>query len=196
SRLNNGVTSAWAEIARVSSVESGDSSGPVRRELLQQALTARKGGRIGTAGRGVIALRFDDAPTAFTAKVLPLLRERNLPFTRVSTSDSIASTGETITDTDLTAMQDYCIADGGEVWNHGRDHANASGDEAIYDNLIGALHKLREKMPRIPVDCFSPPGGAVTYGGYMPAYAVSNWSDTYAGRLLMAHHALASGYFQ
>ena len=196
SRLNTGAPSEWAEIARVSAMESGDSSGPVRRELLQQALTARKGGRIGTAGRGVIALRFDDAPTAFTAKVLPLLRERNLPFTRVSTSDSIASTGETITDTDLTAMQDYCIQDGGEVWNHGRDHANASGDAAIYDNLIGALHKLREKMPRIPIDCFSPPGGAVTYGGYMPAYAVSNWSDTYAGRVLMAHHALASGYFR
>lgn len=196
SRLNNGATSVWAEVAMVSNMESGDTAGVVRRDLLRQGLTARKGGTIGTAGRGVIALRFDDAPTDFTAKVLPLLQERGLPFTRVSTSDSIASTGETITDTDLSEMQDYCIQDGGEVWNHGRDHANATGDAAIYDNLIGSLHKLREKMPRIPIDCFAPPGGAVTYGGYMPAYAISNWSDSYAGRLLMAHHALASGYFQ
>lgn len=196
SRLNNGTISAWAEVAMISGMESGDTSGTVRRDLLRQGLTARKGGTIGTAGKGVVALRFDDAPADFATKVLPLLRERGLPFTRVSTSDSIASTGETITDTDLTEMQDYCIADGGEVWNHGRDHANATGDAAIYDNLIGSLHKLREKMPRIPVDCFAPPGGSVSYGGYMPAYAVSNWSDTYAGRLLMAHHALASGYFR
>jgi peptidoglycan/xylan/chitin deacetylase (PgdA/CDA1 family) len=145
----------------------------------------------------VIALRFDDAPTEFVAKVLPLLRERGLPFTRVTTSDSIASTGETITDTDLTTMQTYSIQDGGEVWNHGRDHANATGQAAIYDNLIGALDKLREKMPRIPIDCFAPPGGAgISYSGHMPSYTVANWANTYAGHLLRGHHAISSGYFQ
>lgn len=177
--------------------DSGDSSGLVRHGLLREKLRARKGGTIGAAGRGVIALRFDDAPTDFTAKILPLLRERGLPFTRVSTSDSIASTEETITDADLTEMQAYCIADGGEVWNHGRDHANATGQAAIYDNLIGALHKLREKMPRIPVDCFAPPGGgSISYSGHMPSYTIANWGNTYAGHLLRGHHAISSGYLQ
>lgn len=196
SRLNNGVSSDWAEVAMAPDVAGvWDSSGEVRREQLQQKLRARKGGTIGTAGRGVIALRFDDAPTEFVDKILPLLRERDLPFTRVTTSDSIASQSVTITDAMLTDMQAYSIADGGEVWNHGRDHADASGNANIYDNLIGALGKLRAKMPRIPVDCFAPPGGAVSYGGHMPSNAVSNWSDTATGRLLTAHHAIASGYF-
>lgn len=195
SRLNNGTLSDWAEVAMVTSVAEGDTSGAVRRDLLVQGLTARKGGRIGTAGRGVISLRFDDAPTAFVAKVLPLLRERALPFTRVTTSDSIASTSETVTDTDLATMQTYSIQDGGEVWNHGRDHANAVGQDAIHENLIGALGKLREKMPRIPVDCFAPPGGSsISYNGHMPSNSISTFADTFAGRLLTAHHAIVSGY--
>ena len=197
-RTLGGVVQPWASDDGGSSgggSDAGQADGPVRRELLQQGLTARKGGRIGTNGKGVVALRFDDAPADFVTKILPLLRERNLPFTRVSTSDSIASTGEIVTDAKLTEMQDYCIQSGGEVWNHGRDHANAAGVATIYNNLIGSLHKLREKMPRIPIDCFSPPGGSVTYDGFMPAYEISNWSDSYAGRLLMAHHALVSGYF-
>ena len=197
SRLNNGTLSEWSEVAMSSGDTSGDSSGPVRRELLVQGLTARKGGSIGTGGRGVVALRFDDAPAPFVDTVLPMLRERGLPFTRVSTSDSVATQSLEITDAILAEMQDYCLRDGGEVWNHGRDHIDASGDAAIYDNLIGALDRLREHMPRLPIDCFAPPGGGnISYDGHMPSNTVANFADTYAGRLLVANHALVSGYFQ
>ncbi|MGP4995121.1 polysaccharide deacetylase family protein [Glutamicibacter ardleyensis] len=171
-----------------------NSSGPVRRDLLQQQLTARKGGKIGTNGKGVIALRFDDAPEDFVSKVLPLLKARNLPFTRVSTSKSIHD--ETIPASTFPVMEDYCIKSGGEVWNHGATHRDASGAGAIFTEFIGALNDLRSWMPRIPIDCFAPPGGSVSYDGHMPSNEVSNWADTYAGRLLMDYHAVASGYFQ
>lgn len=195
SRLNNGVVSAWAEVGMASGdTASGDSSGPVRRGLLVQGLTARKGGTIGTSGKGVIALRFDDAPAEFAANILPLLVERGLPFTRVTTSQSVG--GVALPSGALAAIQDYSLANGGEVWNHGTDHANAAGDAAIYANLIGALGELRAAMPRIPVDCFAPPGGgAIRYDGHMPSTSISNFADTYAGRLLTAHHAIVSGYF-
>lgn len=94
-------------------------------------------------------------------------------------------------------MQDYALRNGIEIVNHGRDHKNASGPENIYNNLIGALGKLRSNMPRVPIDLFSPPGGSgISYDGHMPSSDTSNWSDTYAGQILMGHHPVATGYFQ
>lgn len=172
----------------------GSNAGPVRHELLTGALTARKGGRIGTNGKGVIALRFDDAAVEFRTTVLPLLKSRNLPFTRVSTSKSVA--GVNINASEFPLMQTYCIESGGEVWNHGRDHADAAGVNAIYANVVSALDDLRTVMPRVPIDCFAPPGGsAMSYDGHLPSTTIASWSDTYAGRLIAGNYALSSGYF-
>lgn len=185
-----GADQAWAPADGVGSNDPG----PIRRSILQQRLTARKGGRIGTNGNGAIALRFDDAPVEFRTRVLPELVKRGLPFTRVSTSESIC--GTPIDPSEFTTMQKYCIESGGEVWNHGSNHLNATGDAAIETTLIGALQTLRVKMPRIPIDCFAPPGGsAMSYDGYMPSDTIAGWTDTYAGSLISAYHALASGYF-
>lgn len=194
-RLNNGAISDWAEVALESEIdEGGDSSGPVRRDLLQQGLKARKGGTIGTAGKGVIALRFDDAPEEFRTTILPLLVERNLPFTRVTTSEFIGNTP--VPESEFPIMQTYSLNFGGEVWNHGTDHSNASGNAAIYNNLIGSLDFLRTQMPRIPIDCFAPPGGGgISYDGHMPSTSISNYADTFAGQTLVGHHAIVSGYF-
>ncbi|GGJ74338.1 polysaccharide deacetylase family protein [Glutamicibacter ardleyensis] len=193
-RTLGGVIQPWEPDGGGSGGSGGSDAGPVRHELLTGALTARKGGRIGTNGKGVIALRFDDAAVEFRTTVLPLLKARNLPFTRVTTSKSVA--GVNISASEFPIMQTYSIESGGEVWNHGRDHADAAGDSAIYANVIGGLEDLRTMMPRVPIDCFAPPGGpAMSYDGHLPSTAVSNWSDTYAGRLIAGHHALSSGYF-
>lgn len=164
---------------------------PTCRDVLQQNLLARKGGVIGTSGRGALSLRFDDAPVAFRKKVLPLLIERNLPFTRVNTSDSLG--GNLIAETEFTLIQKYCLAYGGEVWNHGRDHKDATLDN-LEDNIVGSLHRLRKLLPLLPIDCFAPPGGSsIKYAGHMPSRSVDNW-NTPAGQLILQHHALASGY--
>lgn len=189
------VNNVWGEWSKNgAAAAAGDSSAPVRRELLQQGLRARKGGRIGTGGKGVIALRFDDYHAEFREKVLPLLKERGLPFTRVSTAKTIHD--EVIPESELTAMQTYSLDAGGEVWNHGMTHDDASGDAAIATELIGSLAELRSKLPRLPIDCFAPPGGAVTYGGYMPSNKISNYAETTAGQQLFGHHALVTGYFK
>lgn len=168
-------------------------SGPPRRELLRQDLTARKGGVIGIGGLGAVALRFDDAPAEFVTKVLPLLRDRGLPFTRVTTSETIHA--DQLPAGALAEMQSYCLADGGEVWNHGRSHGDASGSAALDAEIVGALATIRAAMPRLPIDCWAPPGGTATiYDGHAPATTIAAWADTYAGRLILDHHALASGY--
>ncbi|KWR73338.1 hypothetical protein RN04_03590 [Arthrobacter sp. W1] len=188
-----GVVQPWASDAG-GSLGGGSDAGPVRRDVLQQKLTARKGGIIGTSGKGAIALRFDDAPAEFVANVLPLLRERNLPFTRVSTTQSIS--GTPIDPSVFPEMQTYCLDSGGELWAHGTDHLDASGEAAITVEIVDALADLRTKCPRLPIDCFAPPGGSgMSYDGHMPSTTVEAWSDTFAGRLIMGNYALAGGYF-
>jgi len=191
SRSVLGVDVAWSPLA--GSGAASDSAGPVRRELLQQGLTSRKGGRIGTNGKGVIALRFDDAPVEFRTTILPLLVERRLPFTRVSTSQSISGTA--IDPSEFPTMQTYCLDSGGEVWNHGATHLDAAGDTNIYAEIVGSLSALRTAMPKLPIDCFAPPGGSETIYGWLMK-DLEAWPTTYAGRTLEANYALVSGYFQ
>lgn len=189
----NQLGGTWGLWEKAGGAGTGGTAQVAQRLHLQQRLLARKGGVIGTNNLGAVALRFDDAPADFRTRVLPLLEELALPFTRVTTSHSI---GETVIDpTEFPLMQEYCLRAGGEVWNHGRDHLDASGAEGIKANLIGALTDLRTMMPRIPIDCFSPPGGsAIAYEGHMPSNTPENW-DTYAGELLTAHHAIVTGYY-
>ena len=192
-RRGQSDASSWFAWVRTDSGAVAPSSGPTRRELLRQGLTARKGGTIGTGGAGAVALRFDDAPVEFVSKVLPLLRERGIPFTRVTTSETIHA--DPLPAGALAEMQSYCLADGGEVWNHGRTHGDASGPAALDAEIVGALATIRAAMPRLPIDCWAPPGGSGTiYDGHAPADTVAAWSDTYAGRLILDHHALAAGY--
>ncbi|WP_262774403.1 polysaccharide deacetylase family protein [Brevibacterium permense] len=170
----------------------GSGGGGLGHELLRQGIQARKGGRIGTDGRGVIALRFDDAPAEFVAKVLPLLEERGLPFTRVTTSESV--NGVDLPVGTFADMQDYSIQFGGEVWNHGRTHGESTGAE-LDGEISGALDTLRAAMPRLPIDCFAPPGGSITWGGYMPSTSIESYTTTVAGQMVMNLHGFVTGYY-
>lgn len=175
----------------LSNVGSGVSG---RRELLQQALKSRKGDTIGTGGLGAVALRFDDAAGDFARTVLPMLEARGLPFTRVTTSDRVGNTAGGEDDT-WANIQDYCIRAGGEVWNHGKTHGAADSQQAIDAEVSGALATLRANLPRLAIDCWSPPGGQSTgWDGYMPAETIAQLTETYAGQQIMSHHALMSGY--
>ena len=173
-------------------MEASEGSTGARRELLRQRIQARKGGRIGTQGKGVVALRFDDAPADFVQTVLPLLEQRGLPFTRVTTSERIHS--DPLPQDTFETMQTYSLRAGGEVWNHGKTHGEASGAQII-DEVVGALGTLRAAMPRIPIDCFAPPGGSISWDGFMPAVGIDNWAATVAGKMIIANHGLATGYF-
>lgn len=174
--------------------QGGESAGPGRREMLQQSLKARKGGTIGTGGRAAVALRFDDAAGDFATTILPLLEARGLPFTRVTTTDRVGKEAGGEMDT-WSNIQNYCIRAGGEVWNHGKTHGNADSQAAVDAEVSGALETLRANLPKLIIDCWSPPGGQTTgWTGYMPAETIEQLAASYAGQQIMAHHALASGY--
>lgn len=183
----------WSSWANTSGFGSVDASQPMtRKAMLVQELKARKGGRIGVGDKAVVCLRFDDAPQEFVDIALPLLTELRLPFSRVTTTESI---GDVVIDPAVfPAMQDYCIRYGGEVWNHGRTHMGATGYDTIRAETIEPLYVLRERMPRIPIDCYAPPGMGSTFDGHMSSDAPENWFNSIAGMELHSHHAIASGY--
>lgn len=183
---------AWLRVDAGGIELDGGGGAALGHDLLRQGIQARKGGRIGTGGKGAIALRFDDAPAEFETKVLPLLKERNLPFTRVTTSESV--NGEPLPAGTFDTMQEYSLDSGGEVWNHGRTHGEASGAE-LTGEISGALDTLKTAMPRLPIDCFAPPGGSISWGGYMPSESVENYTTTIAGQLIMEHHGFVTGYY-
>lgn len=185
--------SNWRELgasAEAAAPSAPKTPTPASRSVLRDGLSARKGGRIGTGGRGAVALRFDDGHAEFRDYVLPLLTERHLPFTRVTTSDRIHTAP--VADTEWASMESECLRWGGEVWNHGRTHGDMT-EETMYDEIIGARDTLRARMPKLPIDCFAPPGGNVTYAGHMPSRTAAAW-DTAAGQLVWAGHALTTGY--
>lgn len=188
------IMDVWGDWVQVGGKATDLTPSLAYREHLRQGLSARKGGTIGTAGRGVIALRFDDAPVQFREKVLPILKELDLPFTRVTTAKSIHD--EIIDPAEFPLMEAYSLECGGEVWNHGMDHKNASGEAAIIENFVGARTFLRQAMPRIPIDCFAPPGGATAkFDGHGRSLLPEQW-DTFAGQIIMRNHALAAGYYE
>ncbi|AMM44386.1 minor tail protein [Arthrobacter phage Mudcat] len=192
-RLNTDGTNAFPWVRTdAGALKTGSAqTGLARRELLKQKIQARKG-IIGTADRGVISIRLDDAHAETAANLIPIIASRKLPFTRVTTSESI--NGVPIPEGSFATIQANCIQYGGEVWAHGKTHGEATTDAEIDAETIGALATLRAAMPRLPIDCFAPPGGSVTWGGYLPSNTISSWADTRAGQNIIANYGLASGY--
>lgn len=166
----------------------------VRKKMLLDNLSARKGGTIGLNGKGAVALRFDDAHEDFESKVLPLLRKYGLPFTRVTTSESFS--GVPLPTGVFDRMQNYCVELGGEVWNHGADHNDLNGYPDVQLKIIKPLNDLNVAMPKLYIDCFSPPGNNYKWNGHFPVTSIEAFSDNYTGQTIYGMHAITSGYLE
>lgn len=167
---------------------------PERRADLVGRFLMRRGGRIGTGGVGVVALRFDHHLNDFQSKVLPLLRQYHLPWAQVVNPDRV---GVYPTDSAVSwsQLQDMALQHGGEVWNHGADHGDASTKAALRVQIVESLDDLRTNLPELAVEGWAPPGLAA--GGYMgaaPFQTTDQNTGTYAGRLIMGYHAAVAGY--
>lgn len=179
---------AWAEVG----VPDGAmDKGAGYREALVSAFRARRGGTIGTAGKGVVALRFDHHLAQFQEKVLPLLVERGLPWAQAINPANLGTGNDTMTYAQIEAM---CVENGGEVWNHGRNHGDAPGINAGRREIVQSLAELRAGLPALAIEGFMPPG--VADGGYLgasPFRTPEQWA-TPLGRMILANHAAVSGY--
>lgn len=186
--------SGWRQVAHTDDVpEGGDAAtgAVVRRDRAR----SRKGGRIGTGGRGVVTLRFDDAHDAMASTVMPLLRQYQLPAYQAVTVRNVEENSAR-TWSQIQAL----VADGVEVFGHSWTHQAASGYGNIRKEIIDSAAYMEEQMPGIAIEGWVMPGtgqsGTEAYDGFGPGGTVEAFTDTYAGGLILSRYAVPCGSIQ
>ena len=178
--------SEWEEQGKSEQQQEASLEHDIRAD---QALK-RHGYILPTNGRGVVMLRFDDYPQDFIIKVLPLLRQYDLPAYWACTIRHV----EQEQPTEWGTVQDWFLKDGIRIWNHSKTHSNSTRPEDILDNIVGAADYFESKMPHVAIDGWVAPGtGASTpYNDFISSQSASYWG-TYAGRLIMQRHGIVNG---
>lgn len=161
---------------------------------------SRRGGSIGTGGKPVFMWRFDHWLVAFRDKILPILREFDLPATLNVNYDNLSNEqngGGSITWSDVQAWNQY---DGVEIANHGSTHTNASTMDSIYHEVVEGRRNLEAAMPRVAVETWQEHGSAYLIASDLPGDTgldlgrePKNFFESYAGRLVLAEHAVVEG---
>lgn len=160
--------------------------------LLEKSRKA-KGGVIGTAGKGVVALRFDDYQNVFREKIYPLLVDRGLPssmalISRFNTEQpwGIGTTWDNIREWNRNGL---------EIWSHGTDHKDYSkdGDSGLYSQIVTSKEEIEEED--IKVVGWVLPGVEPTTSN-LPYNGLTKPSDydSPTGKLIMDTYALTEAY--
>jgi hypothetical protein len=201
------LSSGWAGVAwQLANAPSPGSDAPTadvqvsdHASRVEYART-RRGGGTGTGGRAVVMLRFDHWLEAFRDKVLPILREYSLPGTLNVNYDNLGNAqngGGTITWADVQAWNQY---DGVEIANHGSTHSDVTTAASIYHEVVDGRRNLEAAMPRVAVETWHEHGSAYLTasdvpgdGGLNLGRTLSSFTESYAGRLVMAEHAVVEG---
>ena len=182
----------WRPWLQVYPQTSGGASSQ-RHEILETDQQRMVGGPIHTDGATPVALTWDDFPAAFRDLVVPMLRARSLTATLALPSRVLSAErapylgGEGITWPEIDAW----VAEGLiEVANHSATHMDASAAK-VRDETVTALEELHANLPSARVMCWVQP--SVVYPGFNNGDSLDAWTATDAGRLILDHHALATG---
>ena len=121
--------------------------------------------------------------------ILPILRSYGWPSTQVMNSRTWdRPESNLVTPAEADAWADV------EFVHHGATHTDAPTLAALDDEIVTSLAELRAQLPTHQIDGWAPPGVTGTrYMGYNGG-GTAELMSTDAGRLILAHHAWASGY--
>lgn len=184
------VWSAWFQIGGATGSDAAIGA-MVRRDRAR----SRKGGRIGTAGRAVVSLRFDDAHDAMAATVAPLLRQYRLPAYQAVTVRNVEENSSR-----TWAQIQALVSDGVEVFGHSWTHQAASGYGNIRKEVIDSAAYMETQMPGVAIEGWVMPGtgqsGTEAYDGFGPGGTVEAFTDTAAGRMILSRYAVPCGSIQ
>lgn len=183
-----------APSAGVSSVQTSDHASRV------EIAASRRGGGIGTGGKPVFMWRFDHWLVDFRDKILPILREFDLPATLNVNYDNMSNVqngGGSISWTDVQAWnQRYGI----EIANHGSTHTNADNMSSIFHEVVDGRRNLEKSMPRVAIETWQEHGSAYLVATDLPGdtgldlgRSVEAFTESYAGKLVLAEHAIVEG---
>lgn len=152
------------------------------------------GGPIITGGLGAVAIRCDHGFTNFRDKVLPAVRARGVKVAQAYNPRNwhyVENDGVTAAD-----LNSWVAAGDVEVMNHSASHRGADTEEALFDQIVTGLAEIEAELPAAvgQVWGFAPPGvSSGDYGGFKDGRTLAGWR-TYAGRTILAHHAVGTGY--
>lgn len=184
------TTKAWGEWQALNG-GGGSSKADTATPHLVRADMARKrlGYKIGTGGRGVILLRFDDYPQDFLTKVLPELRANNLPAYWACTVRHV----ETEQPTPWATVQAWALNDGVQNWGHSWTHSAASTPAALQKEIVESADYFETNMPAVRIDGWVMPGTGADnpYGGYN-GVTDADFYDTEAGRLILSRYGIVN----
>lgn len=165
--------------------------------LLTQRARASKGGVIGTAGRGVVAIRFDDWQADFGTKVWPLMTARALPASMalISRWQTAQPWGAGITPATIKSW----VQGGLEIWSHGVDHLDPTpkGYAGLVEQIVTSKAEL-ENLLGVKVQGWAQPGATPVTAGTPYGVDWTRFSDfnSDAGRLIVSTYGLSEMYVQ
>ena len=184
----SGGWSRWARITSATSSTFGD--GALAREAIVSHGLHKRGGVIGTAGKGAVALRFSHHTKFFEEKIVPLLKKYRLPWAQVINPGNHGTGNDTMTWENLTREVHET---GGEIWDHGQTHSNFTTEEEADYELGTSLEDLRAAMPSVHIDCFAAYGSGDMMG--MKGWDTPEKFATYGGKILLSKYFIVNGLF-
>lgn len=192
----------WAAWRRLDGAGGGGGETPsgmsplgsgLTNDLLVQDFSRRHGGVIDTGGRGAVALRIDHGLANFRDKVRPALLAAGMKPALILNSrnwDRAENDGVT-----PEIVNGWVTAGEVEIWNHGATHTNPLSEAAVVDEVVNGLAELRAQLPAAQIDGWAIPGvGSDPYMGFGTGTSVQQFYSSYAGRLILEHHAVSTGY--
>lgn len=194
------ISGAWVDWRKITGTAAGADPSIVGTDFGQMhtvrraEFKRRRAGRIGTAGKPVVALRWDHGLVNFRDKILPHLTRLGLPGSMAMNSADnrwtiVESNGVTPAN-----LESYAIENGVEVWNHGQTHGGAETLPALVREIEQGRIDLQDKLPRVPIEGFVIPGVPTgDYGGFSAGQTADHW-NTAAGRLILGNHAVSSSH--
>lgn len=166
----------------------------IHKSKLKAEMLSALDGPIITGGRGAVAIRCDHEFTNFCDKVLPAVKARAIKVAQAHNPRNwhyVENDGVTAAD-----LNSWVAAGDVEVMNHSASHRGADTEEALFDQIVTGLAEIEAELPAAAgqVWGFAPPGvSSGDYGGFKDGRTLAGWR-TYAGRTILAHHAVGTGY--
>jgi len=180
----------WKDMTGGGSAVGNQSEVAAQHMVRADTIRKQMGYKIGTRGRGVIMLRFDDYPQDFKNTVLPLLRANALPCYLATTVRHF----EELQPTPWSEVQGWAINDGVQPWNHSWTHSAATSPAALTKEIVESADYFESKMPQVRIGGWVMPGTGVTgdpYGGYS-GKTDEAFYGTVAGRLILSRHGVVN----
>lgn len=164
-------------------------------KALLDAFILGRGGPIGTGGLAAVSIRVDHGAINLRDKVLPKARARSIPLSlAINPAESRLNLPESAGVT-WANYNSWAMNDAVEPWNHSMTHANAETTAALTEQLVNSRTLLQEKMPNSAIEGFAIPGvSGGTMNGWTDANTPQHFYEYEAGRLVLANHAVCTGY--